>query len=213
MANQESSAISSWLYERARSIFSDPGGVRRRPESRPRRRGLVVTICTLASLLLWFTFAMRETYTKVIEFPTEIRNLLPDEALSNLPPRTVRAQVEGEGIQLIRLYYDPPVIPINAASETVDLDVSAPEVVKNVRLDNITPRTVTVYTEARVHKRIPVRPRVTVATPAGHHLIGSLQVQPDSILISGASSVVERLAWWPTARERISSMVETPSVV
>jgi len=209
VALPESSVFSTWLYDRLRAFLMRPPGAYRGPEYRPRRKGLVVTICILASVLLWFTFAMRETYTRILEFPTEIRNLPADEALADLPPRTVRAQVEGEGIQLIRLYYDPPVIPIDAARGTVDLDVLAPDVVKNVRLDAVTPRTVTVYKESRVQRMLPVRSRLSVATPAGHYVIGPVVLDPDSVLVSGAGSIVRGLSSWPTAAARITADDDT----
>jgi hypothetical protein len=209
VATPESGRISTWLYKRARAIILHAQRRDDGTERPPRRKGLVITVCILASVLLWFTFAMRETYTRVLEFPTEVRNLPADEALIDLPPRLVRAQVEGEGIQLIRLYYDPPVIPIDAASESVDLTVLAPDVVKNVRLDAVMPRTVVVYKEPRIQRRVPVRSAVSVTTPAGHHLIGSLVVDPDSVWVSGAQSIVGRLGSWPTSARPVDAAKDT----
>ncbi len=213
MANSESGVITTWLLGRLRTVFDRAQGRESGPEYRPRRKGLVITLCILASVLLWFTFAIRETYTRILEFPTEVRNLPADEALADLPPTRVRAQVEGEGLQLIRLYYDPPVIPIDAASETVDLAVVAPDVIKNVRLDAVMPRSVMVYRERRIQRHLPIRARVTVKTPDGHHLIGTLDLDPDSVWVSGAQSVVGGLRFWPTSNGTIESGKDTLRVV
>lgn len=209
MAPSESGVISTWLLGRLRTVFDRAQGREAGPEYRPRRKGLVITLCIFASVLLWFTFAIRETYTRFLEFPTEVRNLPADEALADLPPALVRAQVEGEGIQLIRLYYDPPVIPIDAASETVDFAVLAPDVVENVRLDAVMPRSAVLYKERRIQRHLPIRAQVTVRMPEGHHLIGSLELDPDSVWVSGAQSVVGGLRSWPTSQREIQSGKDT----
>lgn len=212
MANSESGLITTWFLNRLRMVFDRAQGRDGGRDYGPRRKGLVITVCILASVLLWFTFAIRETYTRILVFPTEVRGVPVDEALADLPPVSVRAQVEGEGIQLIRLYYDPPVIPIDATSETVDLAVLAPDVVRNVRLDAIMPRTVVIYREPRIERWLPIRSRLSVRTPDGHHVIGGLVLEPDSVLVSGAVSVVRGLHSWPTATLTINSRKDTLSV-
>lgn len=172
----------------------------------PHNRGWVITLCILASCVLWFAFSMQETYTQIIEFPTEIRNLPDDKALAQMPPSSVKVQMEGEGIQILRLYYNPPAVPIDASQDVVDLGLSAPEIVKNVSIQTVTPRLVDMSVEEKVSRRLPVEPRITMQFAAGYRMIGTVKAFPDSITVSGARSIVQNLQSWPTASRHLGEM-------
>lgn len=163
------------------------------------RRGLVITLCILASVLLWFTFAIRETYTRSIDFPIEVAGLQPGESLAGLPPMTVRAQVAGEGIQLLRLYYNRPAIRVDASAGLVDLETVAPDFIQGVSIEALSPREVRFERERRAYRRLPVVLGTHIDTRPGHHVVGDVRIEPDSVLVSGAASIVSGLTAWPTA--------------
>jgi len=169
----------------------------------------VITLCILAASVLWFAFSMQETYTQVIEFPTEIENLSADKALSTLPPSSVKVQVEGEGVQVLRLFYNPPILPINVEPGELDLLLVASEVVKNVSLQTITPRSVTISVEDRVFRRVPVIPAINVELARGFWMIGTIHVSPDSVTISGAASIVEGITEWKTKARQLGSLSDS----
>jgi len=152
---------------------------------------------------------MRETYTQFFDFPTEVQNLPSDEALVDLPPPTVRVQVEGEGIQLLRLYYNPPTVPIDADKEEIDLQVVTAEVAGNVRHESVVPASILLRKERRIERRIPVSSRLRLDMEPGYELIGSPLLSPDSVTVSGAVSVVNRMEYWPTVRQRLQSIRDT----
>jgi YbbR domain-containing protein len=180
------------------------------PESReeddPENKGRVITLCILASCILWFAFSMQENYIQVLDFPTEVQNLPENRALAAVPPSSVRIQLEGEGIQILRLFYNPPVVPIDVTGEEVDLALAAPEIIKNVSVQTVTPRTVRLAVEDRVRRRIPVEPRIRLDFSPGYRLIGSVRAEPDSIWISGARSIVQDIRAWPTATRNLGQM-------
>lgn len=175
-------------------------------EDSRQTKGWVISLCVLAACVLWFAFSMQEEYVQVLEFPTELRNLPDDKALAAVPPSSVRIQLEGEGIQILRLYYNPPSLPIDVANESVDLGLTAPEIVKNVSIQTVTPRSVTLNVEDRVWRRVPVEPRVSMEFIAGYRMIGRLEAFPDSVTITGARSIVENIRSWPTERRNLGAM-------
>ncbi len=197
------------LTNRARRLFTLPERRGILPDAAPKRKGLIITFCVLASCLLWFTFSMRETYTQFFDFPTKVQNLPDDLALTTLPPPTIRVLVEGEGIQLLRLYYNPPIIPIDAALPEIDLHVVTAEVAMNVRPESVTPASFTVSTDVRREKRIPIRSRVAIVTEPGYQIVGALKLDPDSVTVSGAASLLARLDFWPTAPTRFTAVRDT----
>jgi len=91
--------------------------------------------------------------------------------------------------------------------------VLAPDVVKNVRLDAVMPRTVVVYKETRVQRHVPVRLRSRIRTPDGHHLVGAPVLDPDSVWVSGAASIVGSMRWWPTSSEPVDARKDTLDAV
>ena len=184
--------------ERARRLFSSHDRRDILQDSPPRNRGWVIAFCVLASCLLWFTFSMRETYSQFFDFPTEVLAPPPGQALSELPPRTIRVQVEGEGIQLLRLYYNPPTVVLDASKDEIDLQVLTAEIAGNVRHESVAPASIVIRKEERVTRTVPIRPRLHLDLESGFELVGPIHVSPDSVTISGAASIVNRVNAWPT---------------
>lgn len=187
------------FWERMHGIFSSRA-VDDRFQERPRRRGMAVSLSVLVSSLLWFTFTMRETHTRIIEMPTEVVNVEEDLALSQLPPQNVRVQVVGDGWSLLRLNLRPPTIPLNAARSEVRVEDALPELPKNLQVLSVSPNVVNLWKETRVTRRVPVRLAAEIETPSTHDLIAPPEILPDSVDITGASSVVSNLEYWPTVR-------------
>ncbi|MFT4605277.1 MAG: hypothetical protein ACI9W4_002016 [Rhodothermales bacterium] len=201
------------LGERFREILSfQPMGKRPSAEDEGPR-GVVVTLCILASVLLWFSFSMQESHQRMLDIPLEVINLDESQALISRPPESVRVQVEGEGIQLLRLYYNPPSIPIDASDDNFDLTTAASEAITGVRIETIIPRSVAVQKDTRLRKRVPLRPRVSVVPLAGHHLVGSPQIRPDSVTIEGAGVIISGITEWLTRRLQVQPQGDTVSVM
>lgn len=175
-------------------------------EEDQENKGRVITLCVLASCILWFAFSMQENYIQVLDFPTEVRNLPDDRALAAVPPSSVRIQLEGEGIQILRLYYNPPIVPIDVSGDEVDLALAAPDIIKNVSVQTVTPRTVRLAVDDRIRRRIAIEPRINLEFSPGYRLIGKVRAEPDSIWISGARSIVEDIRTWPTAARNLGQM-------
>lgn len=186
------------FWERLYSVVVSRNRHERNDREDPERRGLVVTLCILVSAFLWFTFSLRETYSALLLMPTEVVNLPQDEALKTPPPPLVRVQVEGEGLSLLRLRLNPPTIPINASADQIDLQRALPELPKNIRPVSVSPSTLDLQKEQRITRKIPVRLRAEIETPATHDLVAPPQLAPDSVLVSGAASIVRGLEAWPT---------------
>lgn len=197
------------ITQKFRALFSPIRAVARFDSREPEKKGFVISMCILAASILWFAFSMQETYTQVIDFPTEIQNLAPDKALSVLPPSFIRIQVEGEGVQVLRLLYKPPTIPIIANEGELDMLVVASEVIKNVSLQTVTPRTAKISIEDRVYRKIPIESAVSVGLSPGFGLIGNLSIVPDSITISGAASIVFGITKWKTQKRRLGELSDS----
>jgi hypothetical protein len=182
------------------------------PDERQPRRGLEISVSVLVAVLLWFTFTMRETYTTTVHMPTVVQNVPEGEALAALPPVSVRVGVEGEAISLIRLYYNPQPIPIDASADVINLDEVVRDMPKNVRVTSVSPSVFNLVKEPVLTRTIPIRSRVEVRTPATHDLVEPPVLDPDSVRVAGAQSIVSQMEYWPTERRTLRDVKDSLSI-
>ena len=201
--------MSRSFASRIRSVFSPNRRNTRFDSNDPEHKGLVVALCILAASVLWFAFSMQESYTQVIEFRTQVIDLPGDKALTVLPPSTLKVQVEGEGVQVLRLFYNPPIVPISATPGELDLFVIASEAVNNVSIQSVTPRNARIDIEERVFKRVPIREDIDIQMANGFGMIGDFVISPDSVTISGASSIVDGISEWRTSRRTLGALSDS----
>lgn len=201
MGTSDAKSKSNLFWERVRGRFL-PGTPKPSPaEDDPRRRWVAITFCLLISCVLWFTFTMSESYDVQLEVPTRVVGLSSGQALTQLPDSTVNVNVRGEGIQLLRLYWDPPTITIDAAADQVNLrDLVRTAIPQNVLLEGVIPNEMVLRKEERVTRKVPIRWRGEIDTPPTHELLFPPRLEPDSVVISGAASVIRRIDYWPTER-------------
>jgi len=196
------------FLERLRQLFQ-PASADDRQGGEPRRRGVAVAVCLGLSLVLWFSLTLQESRTVSMELPVQVT--VPEgEALAALPPSTVEAQVEGSGLDLLRLLFDPALVSIEAAGGTVDVrDRLTFGQGANLRVESVVPRRIEVKTEPRIERQVPVQSRVELAFAPAHELLGPPELEPDSIRVSGAQSVVEGISAWATEGRRIEGVDDT----
>ncbi len=170
---------------------------------------MAITLSVLISCMLWFSFTMTEEYTVTVDMPVRVDNVPADEALLELPPPVVRVDLQGQGFQVFRIKYAPQQVRINAALDRVSLREAIAELPKNVYLQSVSPELIDLKKSPRVVRKVPVRLRAVILTPPTHDLIRDPMLTPDSILISGARPVVDRIAFWPTERVTIENLTDT----
>lgn len=196
MAADSDSQVPIFL-ERIRTLFRpSPGEL---PRGEDPNRGKAITVCVLLSLILWLSLALQEARMVTVSFPVEVGGVEEGQALVERPPSSVRVQLQGTGLSLLRLVFDPPSVVVPAGTEQVDVEevLNLPRTT-NARIESITPRFINIETQPRVERTIPVRSRVGVELAPSYELVGDVTLFPDSIQISGGKSVVEPIRAWPT---------------
>ena len=190
------------LYQRIQALLPDMGVRRDEPEHEARRRALAVLMSVVVALILWFTFSMRESYSVVVEMPISVEELPEGRALSTLPPQQARVTVQGEGWELLKLRRSPPVLAIRTPDETVNVFSSASESSRlppGVVVQSVIPATLALDLEPRITRSLPIQLRSKLASASLYDFIGAPTVEPDTVEVSGARSIVNALQAWPTA--------------
>lgn len=190
------------LYARLRDLLPEVALRHSDAPHEARRRGVAVVVSVVVAFVLWFTFSMRESYSVVVEVPIVIDRLPEDRALRQVPPRRARVTLQGEGWELLKLRRSPPDLAIRASDENVDVYAAASESNRfppGVSVQNVLPSSFTLDLEPRVTRTVPVRVRADLKAAELYDFVGSPSVDPDTVRVSGARSIVNPLRYWPTA--------------
>ena len=165
----------------------------------PEHKGFVISMCIVFSVLLWFFSSMSESYTKGFEIATRIDNLEEDEAFVSLPPEKVDVVINGQGLQLLQLYYNPPNLVLDANLPQISVqEAIARRLPQGVSVERTLPTFLSMEKDARVFKKVPIQPRAEISWPATHDVVQDIVLSPDSVEISGAQSVLDEITFWPT---------------
>lgn len=186
------------------------------PGDMGRERMVVFIVSLILALCLWLMVNLSRDYNLNIKLPVSLGAVPEDRALSENLPETATVSVMGEGWKLINIYNDPPVISVDVNDSDVNLFAQVQQQMNslsNVSVQKVQPLILSLNLEERLTKRVPVRPNVRVSFEEQYGFIGSPDVHPDSITISGAASLVQDVEAWPTDSVHFSDVSQNLSRV
>ncbi len=163
------------------------------------RNGLAMALSGVIAVFLWFFFSMNASYTIDVEVPL-VFALPQNRALSERPPSEARVTVQGDGWSLIPLVRSPPVIRSRATSSSVDIltAIRDSRLLSDVVIQGASPERVELKLEDREARLLPIRLVRQLTLAPSYDLLRPPLMDPDSVLVSGAPSVIGALLDWPT---------------
>lgn len=165
----------------------------------PSRRWLAMLLSVVVAAVLWFSFSMREDYTVPIRVPVEVVSTPSGQALSESPPTEATVTLQGDGWTLLGLSRSPPPVRISATGASVDMAGAVSESLPTtVRVQSVQPGTVDLALDTRTSRRLPIRLRERIETVPPYDLLRRPRLQPDSVSVTGAQSLLGTLTDWPT---------------
>ncbi len=154
----------------------------------------------ILALAFWFAVNVNREYSLSVNMPIEIEELPPDLALSEEIPEAVAVSVNADWWQLASILNKPPTVSLQVSE---DGEVNLFNEVRNemsdlpsVRIDKVQPSIIAVNLEAKAERKIPVRLRTEITFQEQFGMVGRPVVTPDSIVVTGAASVIEDLDEW-----------------
>lgn len=186
--------------------------------------GLKVGALAVA-LLLWFHIATeKDTYDRILEVPIQVEGVPSDLIISAELPLTVQVRFHGRGKNLLTLPWRDVRVVVDASDILVRGTRSRHLNLSNVRypespdltvVEILEPDQITIETDRFVSMRLPVMARMDIQVAGGHTFVGTVEVVPDSVTVSGPRSFLRDLIFVETdtlrskrrARERIDQEV------
>lgn len=158
------------------------------------------------ALLLWVHVATNRTYEYQLDIPIKIVNIPEDLILVSQPPTSLPVTIKATGKQLISMALADPEIDISAVDysagtyerELEDSDVLAALKHPYESFEMTIPLQLKLKLERRVERAVPVRAKNVVEPALGFAVMSGLRVDPESVTVSGPSSVVSRLRYIDT---------------
>ncbi|WP_069130391.1 CdaR family protein [Rhodohalobacter halophilus] len=195
-----------FLTERFKAFFTSTEAEAEDPDEQDlfaREKVVAFSIAFVFALSLWFVVNMNRDFNISVEVPIVLTNLPDHLALRSEVPDHATVSVTGEGWQLISLYSNPPRVNLNAENQQINLfeqirNMSGP--FSDLNVVQVEPLMLTIETEEKATKRVPVISRIDLNLRSQFGLIGTPTIEPDSVTLTGADSILDELNGWETVQ-------------
>jgi hypothetical protein len=179
-------------------------------------RIVVFTISCAVALALWLLINLGKDFTSTVEIPLEYGSFPDSLAPVERLPATTEVTFTGEGWQLLSLYGTPPRVQIDAEEGSINLEERIRAQMggsgQSVNLGSVEPANVQIEMEEAISRKVPVRPRLDLNFEPQYNTVGELQINPDSVIIFGARSLVEPIPAWYTREVTLEELESDFSV-
>jgi len=153
----------------------------------------------LLALLLWIAIATDKEYTHIIDVPLEIETLGDNLVLKELPPKTIRLKVKGNGRSLIGLNFINQKIGIEFPEITHDQVIDLEEYKDKFQfpqdlgievVDVISPQKLKLDVDQYAEKYCPIKVVSQIKAVPGYLMV-NYTPEVDSVLLKGPQSLLD----------------------
>lgn len=170
------------------------------------RKFPIILFSLIFAFLVWVSINLGNQFQTSIEVPVRIENLREDQAIAIPLPSTVRFKIQGTGWQLLNTVLSPNLhytIDFKTLSRK-DVLYTYKELNERVNIPGsihifeTSPETVLVRLDEKTTKRVPLTATMNVSFRDGFGLVGKIRTTPDSVVLSGARSLLNTIHLWKT---------------
>jgi len=172
------------------------------PSFERKEKATAFGIAFLIALGLWFVVNLNRDFNVTLELPLQVNSIDDDMIISSDVPDTILVGVSGEGWNLISIYNNPPKVLLNSQT---DNEINITEQIRNqttalneLNILQVEPSFITIETEQKDEKMIPLINRVIINPREQYGVIGESVLTPDSVRVTGARSLLKTISGWPT---------------
>lgn len=167
----------------------------------------ILLSCFGIALIFWVLVKLSQEYTS--PKPVRFTYTVPEDlALANLPPEDVTANLKGTGWNLMFEYLAGAAIPVHFNIESggeyqlnraqLRGEILSALASKELDITEINYDEIDLRVQAKISRKIPIRYQVELKLAPEHHLSAPIQLNPDSVTLTGAYSEVNAYDYWPT---------------
>ncbi len=190
------------------------------------RRVYVFLACLLISSIIWILMSLSSHYTTVLDIPVSYKGTIENKTITGDPRDHLSIEVRGYGFDLLSYKLFPsfkkPVIPVDEmkilrkngeqkayiTGNTAVKEISG-KIKEDMQVKRIFPDTIFVNIDDIGKKEVPVRTSAEASYASQYDRSGSIEVEPDSVLIEGPASVLDTLRFLRTENVVFEELEET----
>ncbi|MCG2591040.1 hypothetical protein [Rhodohalobacter sulfatireducens] len=195
----------SAITDRVRGLFSDekePGiDESDNYQAQNREKIIAFSIAFFISVCLWFIVNLSRDFTVTIQVPIQVASIPEDEIVSSEVPENATVNVSGEGWNIISVYNNPPRVLLTAQTEQINLSEQMRNQIgafSDLNIIQVQPTTVTIRTEEKATKRVPIVSNVQLNLRERFGLLNEPVMTPDSVTVSGTYTAIDTVTEWRT---------------
>jgi len=187
---------------------------------------LVFVVFLLLSTGLWFLNALRKDFVTTIEYPVKYNEFPDDFILLGDPQTQVQLKVRSLGYNILPYHFgkiiSPETLKVSGFKRMHKGDIEGAYVLtrdlKNVFTKNLTngielleifPDTLFVLFEKKERKKIPVKFSSELKFKPQYYQSGDIIIKPDSIEISGPSTLIDTINYIYTENKVFENLSDT----
>ncbi len=157
--------------------------------------------CFFIAVLIWLFVVTGNRYYKLFSIPIKINDHPKGYVLSQPIPESVEVAFYGTGRGLISLALSEKNVELNLGDDeserdfmiSTDMITGIPSDLNIETAGIIGPDTVKVRMEPKSSRLVKVEPQLVLETMDGYIQVGPVHLEPDSIMINGPASLVDRI--------------------
>lgn len=182
----------------------------------------ILLICMGIALLFWIFIKLSREYTarKRIEFSVEVPE---SRAFTEELPRNIYVDLDGTGWDLLYEFFNAPTLTLPYAIDPeqgafvrsrtqLRNDIQAQLKNRSLGIRSFNLDGINISLEDLRNKNVVIRPRLDLSFAPGFQMQGSIEVEPDSVLLTGPGPMVDSIRSWPTDSLNLRDLQKTTAV-
>ena len=186
---------------------------------RRNRKFQVFFLCLIVTSVIWLLIELSKEYASSATFNAVYSNMPEQALLENELLSEVEVTFKATGFNIISYRLNQHEINFNLNNMTIsnkgsyiltnnELSRLNTQFSGRAELTAISPDTIFVALGRRKIKRVPIRSNIDVKFKQGYNFIQPLELDPDSVLISGPENQVDKIALIETKNLKLSEVFE-----
>ncbi len=186
-----------------------------------------ILICFSIALIFWFLIALSKDYSATLSFPVNYTNLPGQKVVVNNLPSTIRLNIKASGFKILAHKFSKGKSPVDVDVDVrigTTLDPSSDVLViptktfaadfyerlgSDVSILNFIPDSIVFNFSYKSFKRVPLKLNALISFEKQYDTTGASILEPDSINISGPSSVINKIDFISTEQITLEKVKES----
>jgi hypothetical protein len=159
----------------------------------------------IISFLIWFLITFSKEYVTVVTYPISYQNIPQNKLLQETPVKEIDISVKASGFKILRTKFKGKSIKLEASNlqkkkgayfyllPKNQITKIQKQLLSGVVLQEIIQDTIYLNLGVLGSKKVALKPNLDINYHIGYDLLEAISVAPDSIVISGSKSQLEKV--------------------